>query len=427
MIEKSLSVPGCTRYTLDFSLPELRAGGKIGRVRLSHVKEEGGAFVCAEGMALKHDAGRKLAALLCTSAEPAFYSASSIQFYMIDTKFSAYIRDDVCRLIECFDKNGMQVTCLLAPSHLYRLTDTSYATVTYFGGSCAALHYERLYFGSNRRLYYSEPMVFTALTTNTTYGGGYIDFADAAGNILEIISFKEKLYLFRERGITAVTAFGDPLNFKTAALPYACGKIVPGSAVNCGERIYFFTENGLYAFDGSLCKKAENAGEDEIDLTATLSAVRFQGGYYAAVQKRDGTRVLYSYDGNTERGRYINYAAELIAANDTLYFTQGNIVYEFSDRAMPGDGECALEVSFTLGDHKSGEKFAESVCVAGKGGIALSLVSDQGEQTKVRGDCGKIIRLPRALRGETFELKIMPDDADFEIRSVSVNVRRDGV
>lgn len=425
MIEKSFPVPACTRYTLDFPLSLLRACGKIRRVRLSHMKEEGGALVCAEGTALKYNFRGQLDGLYCIPAELLFFSMPAAQFTRIGKNYFTYVREQIHSVVECYDKNGNQFICFLTETHLYRVYSTSYMTVANFGGTCAALHYERLYFASGERLYYTEPMVYTTLTTDTTYGGGYIDFPDAGGKILEIVSFKDKLYLFRERGITAVTAFGDPLNFKTAALPYSCGDIITGSVACCGEKIYFFTQNGFYSFDGSLCKKVENADEDDVDLTAAIHSVCYGGRYYAGIKKSGGTRVFYSYDPKTERGRYINLDCNLVAANDKLYFTSGNTIYEFSGKALPENGECALEVVFTPGDQKAGEKFAESVYVAGAGGITLSLVSDRGEKTAVKGRCGKLIRLPRALRGETFGLKITPDDADFEIRSVSVCMRRD--
>ncbi len=79
---------------------------------------------------------------------------------------------------------------------------------------------------------------------------GYINFSDECGEVLKVVSFLNYLYIFREYGIFRLTAFGDQSEFFMKKLFTDTGRIYKSSIEVCGDKIIFYAEDGLYAFDG---------------------------------------------------------------------------------------------------------------------------------------------------------------------------------
>jgi len=146
--------------------------------------------------------------------------------------------------------------------------------------SSMALHYERLFVTSSHeptKVFFSDDLD----PTNWSIGlneGGFIELLDERGYLNKVVSFGSYLYIFREHGISRVTAFADQSEFSVLNLFVTAGRIYPESIVKCGSCIMFLATDGLYMFDGYECRKVLT----ELDglFSGTVGAAEFYNGKY---------------------------------------------------------------------------------------------------------------------------------------------------
>lgn len=116
-------------------------------------------------------------------------------------------------------------------------------------------HYERLFaVGQDNLLWFSDDLDPTNWNVSLDQAG-YIEFADAKGKLLKVVSFMDYLYIFRQYGITRLTAYADQTEFAVNEI-YSTGGIYPDTVAVCGDVIYFLSREGLYSFDGLNVRKA---------------------------------------------------------------------------------------------------------------------------------------------------------------------------
>ncbi len=82
-------------------------------------------------------------------------------------------------------------------------------------------------------------------------GAGYVTIPDERGKMLKVVSFYDYVYLFREYGITRISAYGDQTEFIVDNLFLKHGKIYKNSITTCGNYIVFLASDGIYRFDGA--------------------------------------------------------------------------------------------------------------------------------------------------------------------------------
>lgn len=114
------------------------------------------------------------------------------------------------------------------------------------------LHHERLFAikeGDRRTLMFSANLDPTNWNV-TLEEAGFIDFRDERGEILKLVSFNDYLYVFREFGVSRVSAYGSQEEFSVTHLYSSSSRIYADSVVASGDRILFFTNEGLFSFDG---------------------------------------------------------------------------------------------------------------------------------------------------------------------------------
>lgn len=80
-------------------------------------------------------------------------------------------------------------------------------------GSAAAFFGERLFIASGETLFYSAPLAPKDWVQSAD-GAGSVVLPSAGGNILKLLPDRGRLLLFRERGVTALSAPGDFLGFE---------------------------------------------------------------------------------------------------------------------------------------------------------------------------------------------------------------------
>lgn len=123
--------------------------------------------------------------------------------------------------------------------------------------SSMAIHYERLFAtvdGEQSSIWFSDDLDPTNWSVSLTEAG-FIEMHDERGALKKVVSFNDYIYIFRDYGITRLSAFADQSTFSVAQLFVASGKIYPQTVVLCGDVVVFLASDGLYRFDGVNCTK----------------------------------------------------------------------------------------------------------------------------------------------------------------------------
>lgn len=423
MTEKLYPVPAAVYRTYRLPVCELEKQSHVKNFSHTHMRESGGALVCAETEEKYYRLEAGVTRFFCTDTE--MYAQAGRKLYMLDSNVSKTGFNDLTRIVKYVDASGTEVVIALAEARTYRLKDNvPYVVASAIGGTCMCFFRDRMFIGSGKRLVYSEALFYEKINDFSTQKSGYIDLTeDGKGRIIETVPFCDRLYLFRERGITELTGYGDPLGFRLREVPCGAGKIKEGSVAGCGDRVYFFTDGGLFAFNGSCVSPVKQADCSRIDLAEPVYGAAADGVYFASVIA-DGRRILYRYDGRSESGRYLAVENEAIAARgkDICFLWQGAL-YRLASRALPPVREdCNLQFIFRLPDYKDRDRYLEAIEVTGDYLYDVTVTSECGS-VALSGN-GKM-RLKRPLRGEEFRLKLVPQNRMFALREIAFYTRRD--
>ncbi|GHU99265.1 hypothetical protein FACS1894211_04370 [Clostridia bacterium] len=114
------------------------------------------------------------------------------------------------------------------------------------------IHYERLFAtveDEKRQVWFSDDLDPTNWDL-TLENAGFIEMADERGALLKVVSFLDYVYVFREYGISRMSASGSQEEFSVSQLFVSSGRIRPDTIAVCGDRILFMADDGLYAFNG---------------------------------------------------------------------------------------------------------------------------------------------------------------------------------
>lgn len=424
MTEKSIPAPSSVYRTYRFPAVGLEKSDCISEVDRMHMREYAGSYYSAETELDAYLLEDGVTRFFCTDSE--VYAQAGRKLYMLDSNVSKTGFNDLTRIVEHTDMAGTKSAIALSETRTYRLFNNVPSVVaTNVGGTCICFFRERFFIGSGNRLYYSEPLYYDKMNDYSTQKSGYIDLIeDGKGKIVETVSFGDKLFLIRERGITEVTGYGDMLGFRLKEVPCGAGTVKEGSVANCGDKIYFVTDGGLFAFNGSTVSLVKNADLSRVDLAEPVYGAAVKGIYFASVLV-DGLRIFYCYDGRSGNGRYISVENEAIAAHrDNLCFLWKGRLYYLGNRALPVDRErCHLFFTFRLPENIDGDSYLDWIEV--KGAYTFD-VAVTGESKTYRQTSSSKIRLPRPLRGKEFKVCIIPQNRMFRLDEIAFHIRSDG-
>ncbi len=136
---------------------------------------------------------------------------------------------------------------------LFRILDASAA---YFSRApffeSITVHGERVFGalnGTQKQVWFSKDFNPSNWDVNSE-DAGFITFADGLGDVIKIVSFLNYLYIFREYGIFRLTAYGDQSEFILKKVFTDTGYIYKNTIVQCEDKIIFYTDNGIFKFDG---------------------------------------------------------------------------------------------------------------------------------------------------------------------------------
>lgn len=178
-----------------------------------------------------------------------------------------------CCLIATTPKDGMWV---ISSSGNYKVENTPKIT-------SLCLHYERLFVtveNDKSAVWFSDDLDPTNWTVDNSQAG-FIKMYDDRGDVIKVVSFNDYVYIFREYGITRLTAYAKQEEFDLTNLFVSSGRIYKNSITICGDRIMFLASDGLYVFNGSSTSKVELNIDNLFSTRPNLNCVSaFHDGYY---------------------------------------------------------------------------------------------------------------------------------------------------
>lgn len=279
---------------------------------------------------------------------------------------------------------------------------------------CAAMHHGRLFTAKGTRLSFSAPYSETGVTQTERDPdkAGYIDFDGERGKIIALVSYRERLYVFFERGILRLRAEGEAIDFAATELPFAGGKALEGSVAHCGEKVCYMTSDGLYAFDGG-CDFLEKCGE--LDLSQPIGAYAYNGSYAAAVSLKSGEIGIYVYDFREKAGRLL-CGRGIIAGDRDLLLEAGSISRLTEEGGLPDGQACSLEVTLS-----AWPRTLLWLRLEGEGSYRITL----GDGKILHAEGGARLRIGEKTPRSFLQMTLTPEGDDFRIRAIDIGWRRE--
>ncbi len=148
--------------------------------------------------------------------------------------------------------------------------------------SSMTIHYERLFAtvdGEKNAVWFSDDLDPTNWSLSLDEAG-FIELIDERGALLKVVSFLDYVYIFREYGISRLTAYADQQTFAVSNLFVSSGKIYSNSVCVCGDRILFLAEDGLYSFDGVSTHKILENISNNLTRDNSSACACYHNGYY---------------------------------------------------------------------------------------------------------------------------------------------------
>lgn len=215
--------------------------------------------------------------------------------------------------------------------------------------SSMALHYERLFVTSREeptKVFFSDDLDPTNWTASAD-AGGFIELLDERGELNKVVSFGSYLYIFRDHGISRVTAYADQNEFSVVNLFVSAGRIYPSSIATCGSVIMFLASDGLYMFDGYECARVLGNLDGLIAADDNCACAFYNGKYYLSCKTDFGDGALVG----CERDEHV---------------TNGLLVFDTATREYVVSR--GMDIRFMNACTYLGEDFL-AACDGGKGGV----------------------------------------------------------
>ncbi len=256
---------------------------------------------------------------------------------------------------------------------------------------------------------------------------GFIDFQDERGALLKVISFLDYVYIFREYGISRLTAFSVQEDFSVSNLHFKVGKIYGGSVTDCGEYVYFVSTDGIYRFNGVDTVKILDCYDDflkGVDNQDCQGVYDSQKLYLNLKMRIDGDEekvvIVYDLISKTSyvlRGAKVTSLCLLQGNSKTLLavYNNGEKIAQLIDGYGKLFGKPLKKVwqsnitDFSVPSKKRLYKFSAIT----KGDFKLEIISDEKtSKYNLSRSCQEVKPL---IKGEEFAIKIISYDNDPKI------------
>ncbi len=158
---------------------------------------------------------------------------------------------------------------------------------------CMTQHYGRVFGIVDNRVHYCKLLDPTDWSVSLD-AGGYVDMPSSIGQCHTIISRGDYLYIVGNNGIAQLYAKSDATAFRLTVLASNVTDICSGTAVLCGDNIWWVSSSGVYQLDGTDVELMVTLDDDVVyDYTSTKPSTYYQGKLIVpmAVQYPDNNKV----------------------------------------------------------------------------------------------------------------------------------------
>lgn len=337
-------------------------------------------------------------ALYCESGKMYSQTASGLQDCgIIFSKMPACVR---------FYDGGEKI--LLSDGTRSLVLDKSGLAEKAFAFSAAVFAYDRLWYcNDGLTLYFSE--VGNVYNFEAGIGlGGSIELPDRKGKILQLIFFRNDIYIVREYGLQKLEAYGDEKEFAVEDV-LSCAKIYGQSAAATECTLFFLAEDGLHAYgDGKIADFAEHFSSEQTDVRG----VALGGKYFLAAETAEAMRVLGVFDEKTGGGYLVpGDCTGLCDGSGRVLFVLEGKGYEITR-----GGVFAGRVSHRVWKSApvtpcGGRALLRELDVRARGALIICVHSDEGNRSVCVPDGGKVCRSLN-LPGTHFTFRILAEDCE---------------
>lgn len=411
---------------------------KLRRVRLSaeawkehalvlhHLRFSNGALTLAEGTSPKWNVSTYVDNIVASGSE-IFGSCSNMSTVYELTLNRSWPLRAVFEVCDYVQENGVRLNYMLAPDLLYfDEGSTLYNYGKKPSGRSIAVHKDRLFYAaSDEKVYWTYLFPLKGFKTTGTQESGSFDVVDNdLGKVMRLISFREKLFLFHERGITRMEVGADTLAFRARKMGVSFLKLHERSVCVCADSVYFFADGKLFALDGDSVEEIRDAAVAKIDFTQKISGTQAGGEYFASVALQDGVRCVYGYDKAAGCGRFLGISNLAVTGFHGLYRLVRGAVDSVEGSALPEVGKVCAEFCYQPAGSTDGREYLEGVEVEGEGMYEITACAG-GMVRKARGRAGERLRFNGALFGSDVKLSVAPVGERFSLRGVVLLRRRE--
>lgn len=239
-------------------------------------------------------------------------------------------------------------------------------------------------------------------------GAGWLYTDIELGEINNLAVFKDDIAVIKQHGITLINVGGAPEDFKET-VTVLTPPIYQNCSVVCGNKLYFYTSNGLYTFNGTAVEKVNIDGVNQ--LTAGVYAMACGSRlFFAGTHKSLGRGVILVYDTAEKTSYFIDVP--------TTAMVSGKYLHAYTQRAAVRleEGISYTYQSEEFGHFSKRKKTLESIFLDCDTVVDVTVSTESGSRL-FKGVKGKI---HTHTRGAFFKVTVSGTNA--EIRQLTASV-----
>lgn len=236
-----------------------------------------------------------------------------------------------------FKIDGKEVIAFVSPKDpitVWSGVDYPYQVDTVPKFLCICYHNNRLFAiedsNNNVVLYSSKSNPLDWTTSMLETGGGSISLNEYKGELKNLISLGDYLYVFRDFGIAKISTYASKENYNAVNIFTSSCKIYCNTACVCDSSIYFLAEDGLYEFDGFNVKKVD---------------VKFQTMFQEISQ--DNINTCY-FNSNLFIACNFNFADDMSIGCEAESGYKNNVLIQFNTQTKTYNITRGVDVGFML-------------------------------------------------------------------------------
>lgn len=292
-----------------------------------------------------------------------FYVRDGIE-HSLDVTFDAKVYavnyrlygDDV--ILMCSEKNNMVV---------WDGVNLPYVVASSPMISSLTMHYERMFCtvgGEKNSVWFSDDLDPTNWDLELDKGG-FIEMLDERGKLNNVLSYLNYVYIFRDYGISRLTAYADQTQFSVSNLFVSSGQIYSNTVSLCGDSVFFLSRDGLYCFNGLSTSKILASVSPLVKQSPDAVSVHHNGKYYVALNMDFDKSSSDGYDDSTDTQNNAVLVYDLKTGSYSIvrgvnvknFCSYGEILY-----AVLGDGTVgAMELCGSFFDTPSQKEWASGM------------------------------------------------------------------